>query len=383
VKYHRLFLPVWMLGILSLTSCSLFTNSSDVDSSAKKKTVEEVVAPANLNVDWSVDVDQRHLMSPFGYSQPALVGKEIVIGGRDARVHVYNLQGDELRRIAIEAPCESGALALNPALVVLADVKGTLYGINPQAGSIVWRYSLSSVLLGHPVRVGDGFMVQTADNRIYRFSPKGKKRWSYAGLPGGLTMHQGSAPRVFGGIAYAVFSDGDIVALRTDSGDLVWRRQLLLDMNAVTLNEMKVPVADPVLVGKIMIVSFYQGNVIALSMKDGQQLWQRKLSLKTTPIMQADHLLAATSDGAVVALDVASGATLWRQKLTNSELVGPSLSQGKVFVGDAGGHVYALAPDGHKTGVLSLPGRIDRAPIVILKGGVLIRNSLGGLYRIQ
>ena len=382
MKHGYRFLPVWMASFLILTACASAPGVQETPSASSKKTTEKAPVPFNLNVDWVVDVDQRHPMSPFGYSQPALAGDDIVIGGRDAYVRVYDSQGNELRRIAIEAACESGALAVNPALVVLADVKGTLYGINPRMGSIVWRYRLSSVLLGHPVRVGDDFMVQTADNRIYRFSSRGEKRWSYAGQSGGLTMHQGAAPRVFGDVAYAVFTNGDIVALRVDSGDLIWRRQLLLDMNAVILSEMKVPVADPVLAGKVLIIAFYQGDLIALSMTDGQQLWQRKLSLKSTPIIQGRHLLAATSDGAVVALEVASGATLWRQKLSKSELAGPALSQGKLFVGDDHGHVYALTPDGRKAGILSLPGRMDQTPVAV-PGGVLIRNNLGGLYRIE
>ena len=350
------------------------------DKNAAETPVEE--APASLHVAWVVDVDQRHPMSPPGYSQPALAGDKIVIGGRDARVRVYDLQGRELHRIAIEAACESGALALNPALVVLADVNGTLYGINPQAGSIVWRQQLSSVVLGHPVKAGHDFMVQTADNRIYRFSSRGKKRWSFAGQQGGLTMHQGSSPRIFGDAVYADFTNGDVVALRADSGDLIWRHQLLLDINAVTLSEMKVPIADPVLAEKTLIVSFYQGDLIALSVTNGQQLWQRQVSLKSVPIVQDGHLLAATSHGVMVSLDVASGETLWRQKLSEDELAGITLSQGKLFTADNHGHVYALTTNGRKIGMLSLPGRIDRMPIAI-PGGVLVRNNLGGLYLIR
>jgi len=350
----------------------------------RKNTAEEFVEEnlASLDMVWVVDVDQRRPMSPAGFSQPVLAGNEIVIGGRDERVRVYDLHGNELRRIAIEAACESGALALNPELVVLGDVDGTIYGINPQAGHILWRQRLSSVMLGHPVKAGNDFMVQTADNRIYRFSSGGKKRWSYAGQPGGLTMHQGAAPRVFGDAVYAIFTNGDVVALHADSGDLIWRRQLLLDTNAVTLSEMKVPVTDPVLAGNVLIISFYQGDVVVLSATDGQHLWQRHLSLKSTPILQGGYLLAATSDGAVVSLDAASGETRWRQKLSAGELVGPALSQGKLFVGDDHGHVYALTLDGRKTGALGLPGRIDRTPVAV-PDGVLIRNNLGGLYLIQ
>ena len=377
-------LAVWFTGFLILTACASAPKVQK-DASMADKNVAEVSLDedlASLDMAWVADVDQRRPMSPTGFSQPALAGNDIVIGGRDAYVHVYDLQGGELRRIAIGSPCESGALALSPSLVVLVDVNGILYGINPQAGNIVWRQQLSSVLLGHPVKAGKDFMVQTADNRIYRFSAKGEKRWSFSGQPGGLSMRQGSSPLVSGNVVYAIFTNGDVVALQMNSGDLVWRRQLLLDMNAVTLSEMKVPVAEPALTGNALIVSFYQGDLIALSVTDGQQIWQRHLSLKSTPIVQGKRLLAATSHGAVVSLEVSSGETLWRQKLSAGELVGPVLARGTLFVGDDHGHVYALAPDGQKTGILSLPGRLERTPLAV-SGGILIRNSLGGLYLIR
>lgn len=367
-----------------LTACASTPEVQKDALMADKNTAESSAEEnlASLDVAWVVDVDQRRPLSPAGFSQPALAGNEIVIGGRDKRVRVYDLHGNELHRIAIEAACESGALALNPGLVVLGDVDGTLYGINPQTARILWRQRLSSVILGHPVKVANDFMVQTADNRIYRFSSGGKKRWSYAGQPGGLTMHQGAAPRVFGDVVYAIFTNGDVLALRADSGNLIWRRQLLLDTSAVTLSEMKVPITDPVLAGNILIVSFYQGDMIALSITDGQRLWQRHISLKSTPLVQGKHLFLAASDGAVVSLDTTSGETLWRQKLSAGELVGPALSQGELFVGDDHGHVYTLMPDGRKKGMLSLPGRLDRSPIAV-PGGVLIRNNLGGLYLIR
>ncbi len=370
--------PVWLACALIFSACA-----SAPEKAADGQVVKKAAAvSSSLHVSWVVDVDQRRPMSPAGYSQPALAGDRIVIGGRDRRVRVYDLHGNELRRIALEAPCESGALALNDHLVALGDVNGVLYGIDPRAGHILWRQRLSSVMLGRPVRLGNDFLVQTADNRIYRFSAAGEKRWSHAGQPGGLTMHQGAAPRVSGDIVYAIFTNGDVVALRADSGDLIWRQQLLLDISAVVLSQMKVPVANPVLAGNTLVVSFYQGNIIALDARDGRQRWQRHFSLRSTPLVDENRLLIATSNGAIASLDAANGATLWMKKMNAGELTGPVLSRGRLFAGDDAGHVYALTPDGRRAGTLSLPGRVDRAPVAV-PGGILIRNNLGGLYLVR
>jgi outer membrane protein assembly factor BamB len=297
-------------------------------------------------------------------------------------VRVFHLNGNELRRIPIAAPCESGAVALSDGLVVLGDVYGGLYAIDPVGGVIKWKHALSSVLLGQPVRIGEDVLVQTADNRIYRFGPDGAKRWSYTGNLGGLSLHQGAAPVVAGDTIYAVFANGDAVALKADSGNLIWRRQLILDSSAAVLSELKTPVADPVLAGDMLIVSIYQDNLLALSTKTGEQIWLRALSVKSTPLLDHGILYVATSKGEVLAIEPENGQSLWRQKLGGGELVGPVQWQDQLAVADESGHVYLLRKDGELAGYKDMGGRFDRPPVVTARG-LLVRKGSGSLHLIH
>jgi len=361
-----------------MAGCAMF--SGEESASQPEKTMPSQVT--ELQLIWGVDVDQRKPGSPFAYASPALAGKLIVTGAQDGFVHIYNLQGSELRRVPLQSVSDSGALAVSESLVVLGDAEGMLYGINPQQGRIVWKRHLSSVMLGHPVRAGGDVVAQTGDNSLYRVSAKGEKKWSFSGAQSGLSMHLAPSPLVADGVVFATMSNGDVVAVRADSGDLVWRRQLLLNTDAVVLGELKAPLADPVEVAGVLVVSFYQGNMEALSARDGQQLWQRKLSLKSKPAIDKNRLFAATADGAVAELDPATGVTLWKQKLPAGELVGPVIWHDKVYVADDRGQVFALSLKGKILGSIQLPGRIDRSPVVSPEG-LLLRTNLGGLYLIR
>lgn len=350
---------------------------------ARAPVAEQATVVKALNIAMVVDVDQRQPVSPPGYAVPAVAGERIVIGARDNRARVFSLEGNELARIALKAPSESGALALGDNLVVLGDVDGILYGINPQTFSIAWRQQLSSVLLGRPVPAGEDFVLQTVDNRVYRFARDGSKRWSYGGqISGGLSLHQGASPLVMDDAIYAVFSYGDVVKLKPESGDLIWRRQLLLDTSAAVLRELKVPIADPVAAGEALIVAFYQGDMVALARADGRRLWQRPVSLRSAPLVGQQYIYAAGSDGAVLALEAQSGDTVWRRQVTQGELVGPVLWRDHLVVADDLGSVYVLDIKGNIVASRKLSGRIDRAPVV-LANGILVRNDMGNMYLLQ
>lgn len=374
--------------VLSLAGCAMFAGHQQEQSAtaqqpdhASSESIASAQIPSDLQIAWGVDVDQRRPLAPYSFARPVLAGDLIVLAGQDSFVHIYNMDGNELRRVALQAPSNSDALVLSPKLVVLGDVQGFLYGIDPQLGKVLWRWQMPSDMLGHPVKAGHDMLVQTGDNSIYRISAKGQKLWSFSSPQAGLNMLLSPSPLVVGNTCYATLTSGDVVALRCDTGDLLWRRQLLLDNEAEVLSELKTPIADPVLVGNVLIVSFYQGSLIGLSALDGQQIWQRGLSLKSSPLVYQGRLFAA-SGNSILELDPSNGTTLWKRSLQAGELVGPALEHGRLFAADNHGRIFALNLDGRTTGETRLPGRIDRSPVAT-SGGVLLRNNLGGLYLIH
>jgi len=383
-----------MVAAMLLASCAAMPDFSGGDEGRQQGTgAGERPVPlkeGGITVAWRVDLDQRLPASPPGFSLPLAFERDgrwlIVAGTRDARARVYDQHGNELHRIALDHPAESGALLLDNGLVVLGDMEGVLYALDPVKGKVVWRRQLSSLILGTPIAAPGGFVVQTADNRIYSFSPEGQKRWSYAGSQGGITMHMAASPLVADGQLYAVFTNGDVVALRADSGALIWRRQLILKADAAVLNELRIPVADPVLVhrikGGILLISFYQGDLIMLSRLDGSRMMSRKISLKTSPLPLGEAVYVAGSDGAVRALDAQSGQTLWKQQLSAGELVGPVRWRDSLWVADDQGVVFRLNTEGRVLGTLRLAGRIDREPVP-MPAGLLVRNDLGTLYLVR
>jgi len=401
----RMKYALMLSALLFISGCSSVTSfwSDDEPASEGKESVknEAVVETASISpvsnrisVLWRADLDQRRPAFPEGFSLPAVVrsdqGELIIAGAQDNRVRIYNAGGSELARIALDAPGESGALQLKNGLVVVGDIDGVLYGIDVAAYKIAWRFALPSMLLSNPVPVGDDFIIQTAGNHVYRMTARGSKVWSHTGLPGGVSMHLSASPAIHGNHVYAVFSNGDVVALKADSGSFLWKRQLLLDTEAAVLSELKVPVSAPAIIpasqsGRdedVLAVAVFQGEMSFISLQDGTVLSNRNLSLKSSPLLVGNYLYVADAAGAVSALDAANGETLWKQKISGAELTGPVLWQGALWVADNHGMVFRLDVAGNVLASIELAGRIDRAPVAAANG-VLVRNHLGTIYMLH
>lgn len=335
-------------------------------------------------VRWAADLDQRPPKSPEAFSQPVVIrrggGWRVVAGGMDARLHVLDAAGREIRRIALDAPVRSGAVELAGGLVVVADTDGGVYGIDPDRGRILWKAQVGSMVTSTPVRLGDGFVIQTVDNRLYRFTARGEQVWAHTGALGGLAMLRTPSPLVHGDTVVAVFTNGDVVALKAGSGILLWKHQLLLDTEAAVLSELKVPTAQPVWVEADgedrIVVPVFQGELNWLSARDGSLIKTRRLSVPCTPLLEGDVLYAATSDGRLLALDAREGETRWAKKLGAGSLCGPADAGSALVVAASDGRVFAVSREGAVRGVLHLPGRLHRAPVPA-PGGVLVRAADG------
>ncbi len=385
-------------GLLILSGCSTVAGMW-ADSPVEQTESKAVIAPASptghISVLWRNNVDQRKPASPPGFSLPAVMmsnQEEVVVaGGQDSRVRIYRANGSEMDRIGLKHASESGALRLPNGLVVIGDVGGILYGLDIDNHRIVWQKQLSAALISRPVAAGDGFIIQASNNQIYRFTGDGKKVWSYSsGLLGGLGIHLNPSPVIYKHHIYAVFSNGDVVALNAENGNFLWKRQLLLSNNAAVMSEIKIPTATPLIVPAaqsdrhedMIVISIYQGELTFLSLQDGSTLSTRNLSLKSKPLLIGNTVFIADATGAVRALETSGAETLWKKRVSDGALTGPVLWKGSLWVADDQARVFRLNLNGTVLASIKLDGRIDRAPVAA-SGGVLVRNNLGTLYMLR
>jgi len=376
----------WLLAgaALVMSSCAKHT---DAISTVQKQAIEVV---------WQTDVDNRKPRDAESYARPMVSGllpeAHIAMGGHDARIHVMNMSGHEIYRAPLNDNSDSGGVALPNGLLVVGDTGGMLYAFDAVKEQRIWSIQLSAGITGTPVVVGRDVLVQTIDDHLYRISEDGKKQWVFSAKPETLGLYISPTPLLKDDRIYTVLGNGDALALDAITGDLLWRKQLLLDDRAGALSNMRVPSATPLLLKKfkidgnsfsdVLLIPFYQGDLFILSREDGASLMTRKMSLKSSPAVDGAHMFLADTHGEVQAWDIQTGVMLWHRTLSKGELMGPVLWHKQLWVHDNKGQLFRLNQDGDLLDSREFPGRFDRLPVVTLDG-LLYHSSLGGLYMVR
>jgi len=194
---------------------------------------------------------------------------------------------------------------------------------------------------------GDLLVVQTIDGKISVYkTTTGKKLWSYGRSIPKLTLRGTSMPLVVNETVLAGFSDGRLLSLSLDTGELLWETTIAVPHGRTDLERLVdidglFRAADGV-----VYVSSYQGRVVAASIESGNVLWARDMSSYTGLTVSEEQIFITDATSRVWALDGRTGATLWRQdSLMGRELSVPVVQGSTVVVADYDGFVHWLSRD--------------------------------------
>src|SRR5580765_606292 len=102
------------------------------------------------------------------------------------------------------------------------------------------------------------------------------------------------------------------------------------------------------IVGETVYIGTVDGQIIALSLKDGSTLWKyqtKAASLKASPAVRDGLVVIGDGEGIIHALDAKTGEKKWTYT-TQSEIVSSAnfTPNGLILVGSNDGNLYCLDP---------------------------------------
>jgi outer membrane protein assembly factor BamB len=131
-----------------------------------------------------------------------------------------------------------------------------------------------------------------------------KKLWS-TGVGGGkkqMVLRLGLGPAVDSGNVFAASHKGEVVALALDTGRQLWRADLKLPLSA-----------GPVAGSGVVVIGSSKGNVVALDEASGKELWRVRVNseLLSAPAISEKIIVLRSVDGHLRGLDIQTGREIW------------------------------------------------------------------------
>ncbi len=314
-----------------------------------------------LKKQWSVSIGKgNNRRSPLSI-QPVIADDTIfTIDSRALLTASNTLTGKKKWSISLAPENEEetgvfgGGIAFSEGYLFVTSGYKQVLCIEPTTGKIVWQTSTTSPTRSSPAVLAGRVFIITLDNHLLSYSTKdGSLLWSYAGVPDTTNLLGASSPAVDRDIVVAAFSSGEVVALRTENGHVLWQDNLSSLHRFGSLPGISDIRGLPVIDRGIVYVVGSAGRMVALDERSGNRIWQKEIGGTETPWTAGDTVFTLTSTNQLIALTRQSGEIHWVSKLPSfadkkhkDPLVwtGPVLGGDVLIITSNKGHVLQIDP---------------------------------------
>jgi len=348
-----------------LSSCGLF---SDKDEELEPKKLVDFKQTLKVKRVWSAKVggDSEFLRVAL---RPASDGNRIYTASFDGVVAAFDANsGKQAWRTKLGVELSAGP-GVGEGHVIVAAKDGMAISLDAATGSEQWRTDIDGESLAQPLVSGELIVLQTIDNRLLALSVfDGRQIWTIEQSTPSLTMRGSASPVLVGSTIVAGFDNGRLSAVDLDSGDVLWESLLTPPTGRSALERLSDIDGVIATVGQDVYAVGYQGRIGALASESGQILWSREISSYEGVSVDWNSVYTTRDDGEVIAMSRRDGTETWRNNdLLRREPTVPAAFHTTVAVGDLEGYVHFFSNlSGEPVARVKLGGAaISNAPIVV------------------
>ncbi|MCF3652248.1 S8 family serine peptidase [Synoicihabitans lomoniglobus] len=329
------------------------------------------------------DPDELYLRRPTVTNVPA-IGPDgtIYVGSQDAFFYALNPDGTLKWRVATDGYADSNAAAVAPdGTIHFGTYTGIAYALNPD-GSERWTSNLGeSSYFSAPAVAADGTVYFKQDSGTLRaFSPAGVEQWSYS-VPDGEASYAGPAIAADGAILLPA-NDGALHAINP-SGSRRWRFSPTIEDG--TPDDSGIYTSPSIDANGNIYASTLNGTVFSLT-ANGNLRWVFRTpdagENVSSSIALGDGRAYFASYGAFLyALDQADGTLVWKANIeAQARASSPAIaSDGSVIVGSYANKLFRFDRDGELIRSWSA-GNWFRSSPALADGRLYIGNGDGKVY---
>jgi outer membrane protein assembly factor BamB len=342
-----------------------------------------LAAGENLSVAWKTSVGSGSDGDRKLLASPVVADGKIFAMDADAQVSALDaasgkiLWQAETRPEDAEDAVQPGGIAFSDGKIFVATGFGQALALDAGTGKELWRQAIPMPARSAPTVASGRVFVLTTENSTYALDANdGRRLWYHAGIPETAALLGGGSAAVDGGTLVVPYSSGELFALRTENGRVIWSDSLLAQRRSDTISTLADIRGQPVVDRGMVLAISNSGRMAAIDLRSGGRVWDSDLGGVDTPWVAGDYVYVLTSNSEVVCLRRSDGRVRWvigigryidptATRLRPLIWTGPVLAGDRLLVGSANGEVLSLSPyTGDVLGHISVSGGVFIAPVV-------------------
>ena len=226
----------------------------------------------------------------------------------------------------------------------VTSIDGDIFSLDINNGNLNWSSKIGGESLSVPSSNGDIVAVQTSNGKITAINLKdGKFRWEYISVLPSLSLRGTSSPIFDDGNLYVGFANGNLAKIEPRSGVIQWEIPVTISKGSSEIERIIDIDSKPLVSSGLAFATSYQGDVSAINSLNGRVIWRNNFS-STKDILEIErNIYLVDEDSEVQAFSGLTGISLWRIKdyrLRN--LTRPQRLNNYIIVGDFEGYLHFL-----------------------------------------
>ncbi|MGV8050388.1 MAG: PQQ-binding-like beta-propeller repeat protein [Anaerolineaceae bacterium] len=256
----------------------------------------------------------------------------------------------------------------------IGDLANKFHRINLETGLEEWTFAeAKGWYQAKASSDGSQIVVPNSDRNVYSLNLDGSLKWKYSSEYGFL-----AEPIIVGDVVIISSMDHFIVALNKDTGEVIWKTELAGSLIAAPYYDAE---SNRLYVGSL------GDEFVALDSKSGEVQWtfnadEKLSSIWSTPILIEDNLILTDEAGKIFSLDPNSGEVLWQMETGSDMLAGPVAIDGGFLIISQDGNLRAYDLEQNPLWTRAIAGTVYTTPVIsgdtivvaVTKGDILLQG---------
>jgi outer membrane protein assembly factor BamB len=285
-----------------------------------EQSTENVASTGGLSVSWRKGFGEGSGRAAHVTAPPIVADGKVFVMDGEARVSAMDARsGHQIWRTDLrpsdnkrDKSAFGGGLAYVDGKVYASSGYRVIAQLDAKSGAVGWTTRTEQPVHAAPTVVAGRVMVVAIDNTLLTFdAATGASGWTYQALTEPARLIGASSPAVSGDTVVASFGSGELVALHVANGNDLWNEALSRASRTNALSEIRdIPGRPVIYQGDVYAVS-HSGVLAATDLRTGQPRWTLPVTGMTSPLPAGDVVFVVAKSGEVIAAARESGLIYW------------------------------------------------------------------------